>query len=114
MTRPALRPLTAATAALVAGAAGAVPATAAGIPSAPLRVAYSRTSQLHPVLMSPVAMPAQVGAIAAHGPGATQAGLAAGNVAVAGDGSSAPAPRGVDRAGGSPAVRVVRARGPPA
>ena len=30
MTRPALRPLTAATAALVAGAVGVVPATAAG------------------------------------------------------------------------------------
>jgi hypothetical protein len=114
MTRPALRPLTAATAALVAGAAGAVPATAAGIPSAPLRVVHSTAPLLHPVLISPATMPAQVGATATRGPGAGQAGLAAGNVAVAGDGSSAPAQSGVDRAAGRPRVGVVRARGPPA
>jgi hypothetical protein len=113
MTRPALRPLTAATAALVAGAAGAVPATAAGIPSAPPRAAHSRAPHPHPVLIPPVVMPAQVGAIAARGPGAGQAGLAAGSVAVAGGGSWR-AERGVDRPVARPAVGVVRVRGPPA
>jgi hypothetical protein len=111
MTRPALRPLTAATAALVAGAAGAVPATAAGIPSAPLRVAHSRAP--HPVLIPPVVMPAQVGATAARGPGAGQAGLATGSVAVAGGGRWR-VERGVDRAAARPWVGVVRVRGPPA
>jgi hypothetical protein len=113
MTRPALRPLTAATAALVAGAAGAVPAAAAGIPSAPLRAAHPRAPHSQPALMPPVVMPAKVVATAAREPGAGVAGLADGSAAVVGDGVGRPS-AGDSGAGGRPWAGVVRARGPPA
>jgi hypothetical protein len=112
MTRPALRPLTMATAVMVAGAAGVVPATAAGAPLAPKTGGHSRAPHSHPVLVSPAVLPAKVGATVARGPGALPAGLAASSVTVAGDGN-ARWERGIDLAAGRPWVGVVRARGPP-
>jgi hypothetical protein len=108
MTRPVLRPLTTATVALVAGVAGVVPATAAGKPSAPRPHSGAR----HPALIPPLALPAQVGAIATRGHGAGPAELAASGVAVAG-GDIGRSQRGVDRAAGRPPARLVRVRGPP-
>jgi hypothetical protein len=113
MTRPALHPLTIATAAMVAGAAGVVPATAVGAPFAPKAAEHSRVPHPRPVLISPVALPAEVGATVARGPGALPVGLAASSVTVAGDGN-ARWERGIGQAGGRPMVGVVRARGPPA
>jgi hypothetical protein len=114
MTRPALRPLTMATAVMVAGAAGVVPATAAGAPLAPRDAEHHRATHHHPrALLSPAALPAQVGATVTRGPGAPQTGLAASSVTVAG-GGDARWERGTDLATGRSAVGVVRARGPPA
>jgi len=113
MTRPALRPLTVATVAVMAGAAGVVPATAAGAPLAPPTAGHPRAPHHRPVLMSPVALPAEVGATVARGSGAQQAGLAASSATVAGDGN-ARWEYGIDPATGRPRVDVVRARGPPA
>lgn len=113
MTRPALRPLTMATAAMVAGAAGVVPATAVGASFAPQTAEHSRAPHPRPVLMSPVALPAEVGATVARGTGAEPAGLAASSVTVAG-GDNARWERGIDRVALRPTVDVVRARGPPA
>jgi hypothetical protein len=113
MTRPALRPITMATAALVTGAAGVVPATAAGAPLALPTAEHSRVPHPRPALVSPAALPAEVGATVARGPGAQPAGLAASSVTVAG-GGNARWERGIDPAAGRPWVGVVRARGPPA
>ena len=112
MTRPALRPLTAATAALVAGAVGAVPATAAGVPLAPSAAAHSRAPRPRPALVPPAALPADVGATATRGPGATQTGLVATSAAVSADGDEGPAPGG-HVASGRAAAGPARARGPP-
>jgi hypothetical protein len=112
MTRPALRPLSMATAAVVAGAAGVVPATAAGAPLAPPTAKHSRAPQHRPALVSPAVLPAEVGAAVTRGPGAQPAGLATSSVTVAG-GGNARWERGTDPAAGSRWVGVVRARGPP-
>ncbi|HEY7618798.1 MAG TPA: hypothetical protein VH834_03450 [Solirubrobacteraceae bacterium] len=114
MTRPALRPLTMATAVVVAGAAGVVPATAAGAPLAPRDAEHSSAPHHHHprALLSPAALPAQVGATVTRGPGAPQTGLAASSVTVAG-GGTARWERGTDLATGRSAVGVVRVRGPP-
>jgi hypothetical protein len=112
MTRPALRPLTAATAALVAGAVGAVPATAAGTPPAPATTAHWRAPHPQPAILPAKATPAAVDATTARDSGAPQTGLAARSVVVAGDGIEA-APPGehgtAAHADGAPA----RARAPP-
>lgn len=110
MTRPALRPLTVATAVAVAGAAGAVPATAAGAPLAPRAAERPRAPYL--VLIPPAALPAEVGAAVTRERGASQTGLAASSVTVARDGR-ARWERGIDPPVGRPRVDVVRARGPP-
>ena len=141
MTRPALRPLTAATAALVAGAVGVVPATAAGARFAPAAAVHLRaprpqlagepvaeaTSGLAsgdegvaawpsaPAIgtpASPEAMPAAVSATTARAPGAPQTGLAVGSVVVAGDDIDG-APPGGDGTAGSASGAPARARGPP-
>jgi hypothetical protein len=101
-----------ATAAVVAGAAGVVPATAAGAPLAPPTAEHVHAPQPHPALLSPAALPAEVGAAVARGPGAQPAGLATSSVTVDG-GGNARWERGTDPAAGSPWVGVVRARGPP-
>jgi hypothetical protein len=111
MTRPALRPLTAATLALVAGAAGVVPATAAGKPSAPSRSPHLGGAGPQ-ASVPPVALPAQVGAAATRGHGAGPAELAASGVAAAG-GDIGRSQHGIDRAAGRPPARPVRVRGPP-
>jgi hypothetical protein len=136
VTRPALRPLTAASAAVMAGAVGAVPATAAGAPHAPAVAAHwhaprlpaadtnrgpasggegAEASPSAPAIGTPSppkVKPAAVNAATARDPGAPQAGLAARNAVVAGDGIEA-APPGehgtAARAAGAPA----RARAPP-
>jgi hypothetical protein len=112
MTRPALRPLSVATAAVVAGAAGVVPATAAGAPLAPPTAGHSRAPHHRPALVSPAALPAEVGAAVTRGLGAQPIGLAASSVTVAG-GGDARWEHGIDPPAGSPWVGVVRARGPP-
>jgi hypothetical protein len=128
MTRPALRPLTAATAALVAGAVGVVPATAAGAPPAPAAAAHWRVlrSQLalnphaahrrapHPqsALIPPRVTPAAAGATTAREPGAPQTGLAARSAVVAGDGIEG-APPGARGTAGRASSGPARARGPP-
>jgi hypothetical protein len=141
VTRPALRPLTAATAALVAGAVGVAPATAAGAPSAAAAAAHRRAphpqpagepvadatrgpasggegaeaSPSAPAIGTPVppeAMPAAVGATTARGPGAPQTGLAVGSVVVAGDGIDGAPPGGHGTAE-SASGAPARARGPP-
>jgi hypothetical protein len=101
-----------ATAAVVAGAAGVVPATAAGTPLASSPAKHSRAPQQRPALVSPAALPAEVGAAVTRGPGAEPIGLAASSVTVAG-GGDARWEHGTDPAAGSPWVGVVRARGPP-
>lgn len=136
MTRPALRPLTTATAAMVAGVVGAVPATAAGAPHAPAVAAHwhappppaaetgrgpasggegAEASPSAPAIGTPSppkATPAAVNAATAREPGAPQTGLAADHVVVAGNGIEATSPGAhgsVGRGAGAPA----RARGPP-
>jgi hypothetical protein len=113
MTRPALRPLTIATAAIVAGAAGVAPTTAAAAPRAPHTAEHSRAPHPRPGLMPAVVLPAEVSATVARGHGAGPAEPAASSVTVAG-GDNARWERGIDRAARRPAVDVVRARGPPA
>ena len=136
MTRPALRPLTAATAAMVAGAVGVVPATAAGAPAAPPVAAHwhappPKAAETHrgpasggegaeaspsaPAIGTPEppeARPAAVDAATARDPGAPQTGLAAHDVVVAGNGIEATPPGAHGSAG--PAVGApARARAPP-
>ena len=101
-----------ATAAVVAGAAGVVPATAAGAPLAPLTAEHSRAPHPRPALLSPAALPAEVGAAVTRGHGAPQTGLAASSVTVAGDGR-ARWERGTDPSARRPRIDAVRARGPP-
>jgi hypothetical protein len=113
MTRPALRPLTIATAAVVVGAAGVAPATAAAAPKAPHIAEHSRAPHPRPGLIPAVVLPAEVGATVARGHGAAPAEPAASSATVAG-GDNARWERGIDRGAGRPAVDVVRARGPPA
>jgi hypothetical protein len=114
MTRPALRPLTAATAVVVAGAVGAVPATAAGVPPAPAAAVHwhaPRSAIGAPV--PPKALPAAVGATTARGPGAPQTGLVARSVVVAGDGIVEGAPPGEHGSAGHASGTPGRARAPP-
>jgi hypothetical protein len=112
MTRPALRPLTAATAALVAGAVGVVPATAAGAPPAPAAAAHWRVLRSQLALNPPAVLPAAVGATTAREPGAPQTGLAARSAVVAGDGIEG-APPGARGTAGRASSGPARARGPP-
>ena len=112
MTRPALRPLTAATAALVAGAVGVVPATAAGAPSTPAAAAHWRAPHPQLAFVGPRATPAAVRAATTRAPGAPQTGLAVGSVVVAGDGIEGAPPGGHGTAG-SPSGAPARARAPP-
>ena len=112
MTRPGLRPLTAATAALVAGAVGVVPATAAGAPPAPAAAAHLRAPHPQFALIPPRATPAAVSATTARVPGAPQTGLAVGSVVVAGDRIDGALPGGHGTAGAAPGAPA-RARGPP-
>ena len=112
MTRPALRPLTAATAALVAGAVGVVPATAAGAPPAPAAAAHWRAPRPRQLLIPPGATPAAVGATTAREPGAPQTGLVADSVVVAGDGIEGALP-GAHGTAGQAAGAPARARAPP-
>jgi predicted membrane-bound mannosyltransferase len=112
MTWPALRPLTAATAAVVVGAVGAVPVTAAGAHPAPPVAAHPHAPP-HPVaVIPPKATPAAVNATTTRDSGAPQTGLATGSVVVAGNGieGTPPGEHGTaERAAGAPA----RARAPP-
>ena len=103
MTRPALRPLTAATAAVVAGAVGAVPATAVGAPHAPPPKA---------AVIPPKATLAAVNAATTRDSGAPQTGLAAHDVMVAGNGIEATPP-GAHGSAGPAAGAPARARAPP-
>jgi hypothetical protein len=112
MTWPALRPLTAATAAAMAGAVGTIPATAAGAPHAPAVAAHWQAPHPHLAILPTKVTPAAVNAATARDPGAPQTGLAARNAVVAGDGIGAAPPGGhgtAARAAGAPA----RARAPP-
>jgi hypothetical protein len=136
MTRPALRPLTAATVAKVAGAVGVVPATAAGAPAAPPVAAHwhappPKAAETHrghasggegaeaspsaPAIGTPTppkARPAAVNAATARDPGAPQTGLAAHDVVVAGSGIEATPP-GAHGSAGAAAGAPARARAPP-
>jgi hypothetical protein len=112
MTRPALRPLTAATAAVVAGAVGAVPATAAGAPPALPVAAPWHAPQPRAAVVAPKVTPAAVNAAAAREPGAPQTGLAARSVVAAGNGIEG-APPGEHGTVGRAAHAPARARGPP-
>ena len=111
MTRPALRPLTAATAAMVAGAVGVVPATAAGAPAASAVAAHwhARPPQ---AAKTPKATPAAVNAATTRDSGAPQTGLAAHDAVVAGNGIEA-VPPGVHGSAGPAAGAPARARAPP-
>jgi len=136
MTRPALRPLTAATAAMVAGAVGVVPATAAGAPAAPPVAAHwhappskaaetnrgpasggegAEASPSAPAIGTPKppkATPAAVNAATARDSGAPQTGLAVHDVVVAGNGIDAALP-GAHGSAGPAAGAPARARAPP-
>jgi hypothetical protein len=112
MTRPALRPLAAATVAVVAGAVGAVPATAAGKSPAPAGATPHKRAPHPKALGPPAVLPAQVGATTARGPGAPQTGLAARTVVVAGGGVDGEPPGDHGSAGRSADVPA-RARAPP-
>ena len=113
MTRPALRPFTAATAAVVAGAVAAVPATAAGAPHAPAVAAHWHAPPPQAAVIPPqAATPAAVGAATTRDSGAPQTGLAADHVVASGNGIEATPPGlsgNAGRAAGAPA----RARAPP-
>jgi hypothetical protein len=111
MTRPALRPFTTATAAVVAGAVGAVPA-AAGAPHAPAVAAHWHAPPPHAAVIPPKVTPAAVNAATTRDSGAPQTGLAARSVVAAGDGIEGALPDAhgtAGRAAGTPA----RARAPP-
>jgi len=112
MTRPALRPLTAATAAVVAGAVGVVPATAAGAPPAPPVAAQWHAPLPRVAVIPPKVTPAAVNAATARDSGAPQTGLAAHDVVVAGNGIEATPP-GVHGSSGPAAGAPARARAPP-
>jgi len=112
MNRPALRPLTTATAAVVAGAVGAVPATAVGAPAAPPVAAQWHAPPPQAAVIPPKATPAAVNAATTRDPGAPQTGLAARSVVVAGNGIEG-APPGEDGTVGRAARAPARARGPP-
>jgi hypothetical protein len=112
MTRPALRPLTAATAAVVAGAVGAVPATAVGAPHAPPVAAHWHAPPPDAAVIPPKATPAAVNAATTREPGAPQTGLAAYDVVVAGNGIEATPP-GAHGSAGPAAGAPARARAPP-
>jgi hypothetical protein len=112
MNRPALRPFTAATAAVVAGAVGAVPATAAGVPPAPAVAARWHAPPPDAAVIPPKVTPAAVHATTARAPGAPQTGLAAGSVVVAGNGIEATPP-GAHGSAGDAAGAPARARAPP-
>ena len=112
MTRPALRPLTAATAAMVAGAVGVVPATAAGAPAAPPVAAHWHAPPPKAADVPPKARPAAVYAATTRDSGAPQAGLAADHVVVAGNGIEA-APPGAHGSAGAAVGALARARAPP-
>ena len=111
MTRPALRPFTAATAAVVAGAVGAGPA-AAGAPNAPAVAAPWHAPPPQAAVIPPKARPAAVNAATARDSGAPQTGLAAHDVVVAGNGIEAVAP-GAHGSAGPAAGAPARARAPP-
>ena len=113
MNRPALRPLTAATAAVVAGAVGVVPATATGAPPAPPIAAHSHAPPREAAVIAPKVTPAAVVATTAREPGAPQTGLVADSAVVAGGGIEGAPPGAYGTAG--PASRApARARAPPA
>ena len=112
MTRPALRPFTAATAAVVAGAVGVVPATAAGAPAARAVAAHWHAPPPKAADIPPKVTPAAMGATTARESGAPQTGLAVGSVVVAGDGIEA-VPPGVHGSAGPAAGAPARARAPP-
>jgi hypothetical protein len=112
MTRPALRPLTAATAAVVAGAVGVVPATAAGAPPAPAVAARWHAPLRKVAVIAPKVTPAAVDATTARERGAPQTGLVARSVVVAGDGIES-APPGDHGTSGPAAGAPARARAPP-
>jgi hypothetical protein len=112
MTRPALRPFTAATVAVVAGAVGVVPATAAGAPHAPPVAAHWHAPPQDAAVIPPKVMPAAVNAATAREPGAPQTGVAASSVVVAGNGLEATPP-GADGTARSAAGTPGRARAPP-
>lgn len=112
MTRPALRPLTAATAAVMAGAVGVVPATAVGAPAAPAVAAHWHAPPLKAAVIPAKATPAAVNAATTRDSGAPQTGLVAHDVVVAGNGIEATPPVALGSAGpaaGAPG----RARAPP-
>ena len=112
MTRPALRPLTAATAAMVAGAVGVVPATAAGAPAAPPVAAHWHAPPPKAAVIPPKARPTAVNAATAREPGAPQTGLAGQGAVVAGNGIEAT-PLGAHGSVGRGAGAPARARAPP-
>ena len=112
MTRPALRPLTAATTALVAGAVGVVPATAAGAPPAPPVAARWHAPPSKVAVIPPEVTPAAVDATTAREPGAPQTGLVAHSAVVAGDGIEGALP-GEHGSAGHGAGAPARARAPP-
>jgi hypothetical protein len=112
MTRPALRPFTAATAAVVAGAVGVVPATAAGAPAAPPVAAHRHAPPPRAAVTPPKATPAAVNAATARDSGAPQTGLAAHDAVVAGNGIEATPP-GAHGSAGPAAGAPARARAPP-
>ena len=86
MNRPALRPLTTATAALVAGAVGVVPAPAAGAPPVPPVAAHSHAPPREAAVIPPKVTPAAVVATTARGPVAPPAGRVGDRAGVAGGG----------------------------
>jgi hypothetical protein len=112
MTRPALRPFTTATAAVVAGAVGAVPAAAAGAPHAPAVAAHWRAPHSQPAILPAKATPAAVNAATTRDSGAPQTGLAARSVVAAGDGIEGALP-GAHGSAGRAAGTPARARAPP-
>jgi hypothetical protein len=112
MTRPALRPFTAATVAVVAGAVGVVPATAAGAPHAPPVAAHWHAPPQDAAVIPPKVTPAAVNAATARDSGAPQTGLAARSVVVAGDGIEGALP-GAHGSAGRAAGAPARARAPP-
>jgi hypothetical protein len=112
MARPALRTLTTATAAAVAGTVGAVPAIAAGVPAAPPVAAHWHAPPSKAAVIPPKATPAAVNAATTRESGAPQTGLAAHDVVVAGNGIEA-APPGAHGSAAPADGAPARARAPP-
>jgi hypothetical protein len=112
VTLPALNPVLAATAAVMAGAGGLSVAPASGAPLPPPRATHPPASHPLSAVLPAAAVPAEPGANAAREHGAGQTGLAASSVAGATSGAERSV-GGASRTSGRSGAGSARIRAPP-